>query len=193
MTKKELRKQFKAWRQGLSKNEVGRRSHLIADNFIEEFLVLPRIKCLHVFLPIEKFNEMNTWSLIHIIWNEFPEIKLVVSSSDFKDYSLMNYLFEPSTVVKESPYGIPEPVEAVEMTNDRIDAVLVPLLCADKKGCRVGYGKGFYDRFLAQCRPDVKKIGVGFSEQLIDSEINDVNELDEKLDYFVSEEGVIRF
>jgi 5-formyltetrahydrofolate cyclo-ligase len=72
-----------------------------------------------------------------------------------------------------------------------IDVVFVPLLAYDKLGNRVGYGKGFYDKFLNQCKPDVLKIGLSFFEP--EELIEDVFENDVKLDFCVTSEKVICF
>ena len=79
--------------------------------------------------------------------------------------------------------GIPEPIhKAIYQSNP--DLILVPLLGFDKKGNRVGYGKGFYDRFLAKCRSDVLKVGVSFFEPT--DRISDVSPFDIRLDYCIT-------
>ena len=69
--------------------------------------------------------------------------------------------------------------------------VFVPLLALDKKGHRVGYGKGFYDAFLKDCKPDVIKIGLSFFEA--EDIVDDVFKSDVKLDYCVKPENVYEF
>ena len=78
--------------------------------------------------------------------------------------------------LQENAWGIPEPVDAEEVEVSEIDAVLAPLLVVDKQGNRVGYGKGFYDRFFAACRPDVKRLGLSYFEPV--ENITDVHGLD---------------
>ena len=63
-------------------------------------------------------------------------------------------LVNADTAFQKSDFGIEEPVDNNFIQPDEIDMVIVPLLICDKKGYRVGYGKGFYDKFLARCRPD---------------------------------------
>ena len=72
-----------------------------------------------------------------------------------------------------------------------IDVVFVPLLAYDKLGNRVGYGKGFYDKFLSECKPGVVKIGLSFFEP--EELIEDLFETDVKLDFCVTSERVICF
>jgi 5-formyltetrahydrofolate cyclo-ligase len=69
--------------------------------------------------------------------------------------------------------------------------VFVPLLAFDKQGNRVGYGKGFYDRFLANCKPETIKIGLSFFE--VENEIADVFNNDIELDYCVTPNKIYTF
>ena len=65
-------------------------------------------------------------------------------------------------ILKENKYGIPEPINGIQINSDIIDVVFVPLLAYDSKGNRVGYGKGFYDRFLENLGSKTIKIGLSF-------------------------------
>jgi 5-formyltetrahydrofolate cyclo-ligase len=69
--------------------------------------------------------------------------------------------------------------------------VIVPLLCFDRRGHRVGYGKGFYDRYLQKCRPDCIKAGLSFFDpvDLIDDTYAD----DIPLDICVTPSETFRF
>ena len=69
--------------------------------------------------------------------------------------------------------------------------VLVPLLCFDESGHRVGYGKGFYDRFLTKCRPDTQKVGLSYFPPV--KEITDADSFDIRLDLCLTPEKVWRF
>mgnify|MGYP003575184065 FL=1 len=88
-------------------------------------------------------------------------------------------------------WGITEPVSGVEVLPEQLDIVLIPLLVYDKKGNRVGYGKGFYDRFLSECRSDAMKVGLSFFEPV--DLISDANELDIPLDACISPKGIFTF
>jgi 5-formyltetrahydrofolate cyclo-ligase len=87
--------------------------------------------------------------------------------------------------------GIPEPVQGELIPDEQIDLVFVPLLAFDKKGNRVGYGKGFYDRFLAQCRPNTQKMGLSFFCPI--DEISDVDPWDVKLDSCICPDKIWTF
>jgi 5-formyltetrahydrofolate cyclo-ligase len=72
-------------------------------------------------------------------------------------------LTENTKIVKNN-YNIPEPLNGINLPDDIIEVVFVPLLAFDKIGNRVGYGKGFYDKFLSKCKPSTLKIGLSFFE-----------------------------
>ena len=105
--------------------------------------------------------------------------------------TLTHYLLTENTQLRKNTYGIPEPVEGLLVPENKLDVVFVPLLAFDKKGCRVGYGKGFYDRFLMKCRPDTIKIGLSIFDAV--SEISDATQADVRLDYCVTPEEIYSF
>jgi len=90
-----------------------------------------------------------------------------------------------------SEWGIPEPVGGMIMEPASFDVILVPLVAFDKNGHRVGYGKGFYDRYLALCRPDCLKIGISLFEPV--ELIEDVESHDIPLDLAISPSLVYDF
>ena len=172
MKKKELRKIYKQKRKKLSTVEVESFQESIYQQIFEfDFL---SINTIHVFLSIERLLEINTNPIIDFLLLKNKTI--VVSVSDFSSNTLTHYLFDRNTKLKESSFGIPEPINGIEIDPKEIDLVFVPLLISDKKKYRVGYGKGFYDRFLAECRTDVKTIGLNFFKPI--DEIEDPNEFD---------------
>jgi len=191
MTKQQLRKQFLEKRQALEADTWQENSQAICQNFFNYF-DLGGIKKLHIFLPILKQNEINTRLIIQQVFQNSPEITLVTSKSDFKTSRMESYQLDADTKIVENRWGIPEPVAAVKCPDDTIDMILMPLLCFDKQGYRVGYGKGFYDRFLQQrCRTDIIKIGLSQFDPV--NEIDDVNEYDVKLNYCVTNDRVWRY
>ena len=190
MLKAEIRRTFLARRRALPEAEVQRRSTLISQQFFQQFPVAEWV-WLHVFLPIPQQHEPDTWRIIHRIWAEFPQVQLAVPVVQADGQSLRHYHLTPQTVLIPNRWGIPEPAEAAEMPPSRFDAVLVPLLACDQAGHRVGYGKGFYDRFLAECRPEAQRIGLAFEAPI--PQITDVLVTDEALDACVTPEQVWRF
>jgi 5-formyltetrahydrofolate cyclo-ligase len=187
MTKKELRIKYKALRKALSPDEVDDKSLAIANKLLH--LDIWGNIYFHLFLSIEEHKEINTEFILHILAAKDREV--VVSRSDFETCSMVHYLLTDNTKIKKNDYGIPEPVDGIEVPPSKIDVVFVPLLAFDVTGHRTGYGKGFYDRFLSECRPDVVKIGLSFFEA--EEKISDVNPTDIVLDYCVTPSQVYRF
>ncbi|QKJ61833.1 5-formyltetrahydrofolate cyclo-ligase [Flavobacterium sp. M31R6] len=187
MLKKELRQKYKVLRQNLTTTEIENLSLAIAN----EILKLPiwNKTYFHVFLPIEEQKEVNTEFILHLLSGKDKEI--VISKSDFTTREMTNFLLTDNTKIKKNEYNIPEPVDGLEVPATKIDVVFVPLLAFDKKGNRVGYGKGFYDKFLSQCKPETIKIGLSFFEP--EELISDVFESDVLLDYCVTPNGVYEF
>lgn len=187
MTKAELRKIFLAERKNLSASEINRESERIANRFFQNF-DLTKISFLHCFLPIEKFNEINTRLITDRIWREFPQIETLVPRVNFKTNEIENLKFTPETKLVQSSWKIYEPESGETIEAEKIDLVLVPLLCFDARGYRVGYGKGFYDKFLKNCRADCLKIGLCYFAPV--AEISDVHEFDVKLDFCITPEEI---
>lgn len=180
MTKAELRSIYKLKRQALSNKDVEDLSLNIANQLLK--LAIWNKSFYHVFLTIEEQKEVKTDFILNILSGKDKHI--IVSKSDFETGLLTNYLLTDSTRIKTNKYHIPEPVDGIEISNDQIEVVFIPLLAFDQQGHRVGYGKGFYDRFLKACKPETIKIGLSFFEA--DTEISDVYEGDISLDYCVT-------
>lgn len=176
MTKEETRKIFLQKRQALSEAEFQQLNLQLYNQFFTQ-LDLSFIKCIHIFLPIENKREPDTWPIIDRIRREFPYVR--ISIPRVVEGELENIYFEGLHQLKKNKWGILEPQQGVPTPSEKIDLVLVPLLAFDMFGNRVGYGKGFYDKFLEQCRTDCKKIGVSFFLPI--EKIEDVNSFDIKL------------
>ncbi len=137
-----------------------------------------KYKYVHVFLPIKENNEVDTFEIISFFKHHHPHLKIVVPKTNFDDLSMTHVEFDHlSTVLRKNIYNIPEPLYGKVVPVDLIDVILVPLLAFDREGHRIGYGGGFYDRFLKECREDSLKIGLslfGPEERLFLAEFYDV-------------------
>lgn len=184
MLKKELRQKYKDLRNQLSEDDLEEMSLTIAN----KVLTLPIFEknYFHVFLSITEHKEVNTEYILHLLSGKDKEI--IISKSDFNTREMTHYLLTDNTKIKKNQYNIPEPIDGLEVPTHKIDVVFVPLLAFDKKGHRVGYGKGFYDKFLTACKPETIKIGLSFFEP--EEKIEDVFENDVKLDYCITPKTV---
>ena len=98
--------------------------------------------------------------------------------------------YTPTTELATNHWGIKEPKNAKIIENQEIDIVLVPMLICDKNGNRIGYGGGFYDRFLAQLPNSTKFIGINFFEPTVHIPIH---EFDVPLHGLITHEGIFEF
>jgi 5-formyltetrahydrofolate cyclo-ligase len=159
MTKAELRRVMLTRRRALPAAEVAARSQALREQLFAHFPVADW-RWLSVFLPIPHQHEPDTWLLVREIWARQLPTRLAVPVVQPDGQTLRHFLLTPETALVDNRWGIPEPVDAPEVAPAAFDAVLIPLLAFDERGHRVGYGKGFYDRFLSQCRPGALRIGV---------------------------------
>ncbi len=187
MKKKDIRIAFKKKRDKLSEEEIEDKSLTIANKLLE--LPIWNYSFYHIFLSITHLKEVNTEFILHILNGK--DKNAVVSKSDFDSLSMQHFLLTDATPLKANSWGIPEPMYGIEIPAQEVDVVFIPLLAFDKKGERIGYGKGFYDRFLKECKDDAIKIGLSFFEAL--DKINDTNVNDIGLDYCVTPEKIYEF
>jgi 5-formyltetrahydrofolate cyclo-ligase len=187
MLKKELRQKYKALRHNFTTNKIEDLSLAIAN----KLLTLPiwEKTYFHIFLPITEQKEVNTECVLHLLSGKDKEV--ILSKSDFKTRNLTHILLTDNTKIKKNEYNIPEPVDGIEVPTNKIEVVFVPLLAFDKKGNRVGFGQGFYDKFLSECKSDTLKIGFSFFEA--EELIEDTYEGDVKLDYCVTPDEIYTF
>ncbi len=172
MKKKELRALYKEKRNDLSELEIEKLQTNIYNQIYQ--LDFSSVKNIHIFLSIQKHKELNTYPIIKYLQRLGKSI--IISKSNFSDSTLTHFIFDNNTVLKENKYGIPEPIQAEAIAVEEIDLVFVPLLISDEHNYRVGYGKGFYDRFLQNCRSDIQTIGLNFFKPI--THISDINEFD---------------
>ena len=187
MTKKELRFKYKALRQELSVSQIEDYSLAIANQLLK--LNIWDKSVYHIFLSITELKEINTDYILNILAGKDKNI--VISKSNIEDYTMTHYLLTDNTTIKKNSYNIPEPVDGIEIKPSQLEVVFIPLLAFDKVGHRIGYGKGFYDRFLANCKPETLKIGLSFYE--VENYIFETSVDDISLDYCVTPNQVYQF
>lgn len=160
MTKKELRQAYRKERDQLSMEQAA----------LNDLAILQQLKSIdwkaytyvHVFVPISRLKEPNIWSILSFLKDNFPHVKVLVSRSDFDKGEMIHYVYDEQLPLLQNAYGILEPTAGEVVHSEKIDLVLIPLLVCDIRGNRVGYGKGFYDRFLATCRASCYKLGIAY-------------------------------
>lgn len=189
MTKSELRKMYLARQRAFSQAERTAQSRNIADNFFKHF-DLSSVNVLHTFIPIAKFNEIDTTLILYSVWKNTPQIRTVVPRVNFETGEIESLTYAPETELFANAWEIHEPQHDDTIEAEEIDMVIVPLLCFDLRGHRVGYGKGFYDRFLKSCREDCVRVGLSYFGPV--DMIDDVHEGDITLDHCILPGRAIR-
>ena len=186
MFKSDLRKQALAHRNSLSDEALQLLNKKLLDGF--KTLDFSGVKALHIFLPIVHQKEPDTFSMIEWLQTAHPAIEIVVPKADFKSSMMSHYAFKDKLDLLHNHYQIPEPQNAKPFVGIP-DLVIVPLLAFDLQGYRVGYGKGFYDRFLQPIK--TQKVGLSFFDAV--TKINDVHLNDVRLDQCITPNRVINF
>jgi 5-formyltetrahydrofolate cyclo-ligase len=190
MNKRDLRKIYLDKRAALEPEEVQEKSLQIAERFFETFN-LKKINYFHGFLPIEKFNEIDTRLIFHRIWFEFANVETAVPRINFEKDELESLKFTPVTELVLNAWMIHEPSHNELFVCEKFDLILVPLLAFDREGGRVGYGKGYYDKFLKNCRSGCIKVGLSHFPP--EEKIDDIEEFDVKLDYCLTPDETFKF
>lgn len=152
---------------------------------------LPDIQTLLSYWPIHEKQEVNTHLMAAYISFRIPELRIAFPVIDKTEHAFEAVVVTADTAFTENAYKIMEPVDGMAVPADEIDAVFVPLLAYDRNGYRVGYGKGFYDRFLSGCRADVIRIGFSFFEA--EAPIDDINEFDVPLNVCITPFTIYEF
>lgn len=126
----------------------------------------------------------------HLIKASFAAAKRVLLPVTTKEKSLIPCEITHATRLVHSPLGVPEPPLSTAVDPSVIDLVIVPGAVFDSRGSRIGYGAGYYDRFLRSLRPDVPKIAIAFDLQVVEEAPTEQHDL--PVDIIVTENRVIR-
>ncbi|MCF2495847.1 5-formyltetrahydrofolate cyclo-ligase [Dyadobacter chenhuakuii] len=189
MDKAALRKDFLSKRMSLTEDDILVKNNLICQNLFAA-LTLQGPETIHLFLPQIIKNEINTWQIVNQLQASFSQIRIVAPYVIPGTKEMEHYLLDKNTKLITNPWGIPEPDPAtsIRVNAEEIDRVYIPLLAFDERGYRVGYGGGYYDRFLAKCRPDIVKTGLSFFEPV--SKIDDIDPYDMPMNASITPEKI---
>ncbi len=182
MIKKELRSVYKEKRMRLSQSEKARLDDLLLIQLQQ--VSLPFILRLFSYWPIDQYNEPNTHLFCDFIKFRNPELLIAYPRIEPATGKMTAIITNEGTSFSRKAFNVFEPEGNVIMPAGEMDLVIVPMLCFDSKGFRVGYGKGYYDRFLKDCRKECLKIGFSYFGPV--DEITDKHEFDVPLDLCVT-------
>ncbi|MCS7075467.1 MAG: 5-formyltetrahydrofolate cyclo-ligase [Bacteroidia bacterium] len=163
MDKALLRKEKLAWRSALEPQKVAEYSRQITDNVLNFFDIQPAHK-VHLFFSIEHKKEVQTLFLFEKILGIVPLQHCFTSFIDYSTNTLCHTQILQNCTWQTDRYGIPVPFPLMPVRNPRLDIIFVPLVVFNRKNHRIGYGKGYYDKFLSQY-PASTTIGLAFEGQ----------------------------
>jgi len=189
MKKKELRELYKQKRKELSDAERAKADDLMLMRF--QRVELPHIDHLLSYWPIEENKEPNTHLFNDYLEFKNPAIKFLYPGSDFNHREMEAIEVNADTAFQKNANNIHEPMDGTVVDAAVIDMIFVPLLIFDKRGYRIGYGKGFYDKYLQQCKQNCLKIGFCYFEPI--DEIEDTHEFDVPLNICITPNNIYVF
>ena len=185
-TKAVLRTEYQKRRDSLTEEQIADCSIQISN--LSLTLNIWEYSLYHLFMTNEKNKEIDTSYLLSVIQgkDKQPVIPKIVD-----DNRLEHFLLNDQTLLKNNRWGIPEPLGGITINPKQIEVVFVPLLVFDQHGHRVGYGKGYYDRFLDQCSESTLKVGLTFFDPV--TKIEDIETHDISLDFALTPERIYAF
>ncbi len=189
MKKDELRGIFREKRVSLDGRDRLRMDDLMLLQFQQ--MDYSGIRTVLSYWPISGHAEPNTHLFTRYLAHILPELQLSYPVSDTKKHTMQAIAVTEDTIYSTNKWGITEPKEGNEVHPQQIDLVLVPMLVCDTDGYRVGYGKGYYDKYLAQCRQNVVKIGFSYFEPV--EAITDRGQFDVPLSYCITPQQIYEF
>jgi 5-formyltetrahydrofolate cyclo-ligase len=189
MTKKELRTLYKQKRSEISSKEKLKLDDLMLLQLQQ--LNFSGIHSLLTYWPMANHQEPNTHLFSGYLRHMLYDLQIAYPVTNFTSHSMQAHVINEDTVYVKHNNGITEPKDGEIIQPHNIDLVFVPLLICDRFGYRVGYGKGFYDRFLAQCSESTVTIGFNYFDPI--EEISDTNEFDIPLNYCITPHQIFDF
>jgi 5-formyltetrahydrofolate cyclo-ligase len=161
-----LRKKILAGRNQLSQSEVTEKSRMAVKNI----LGLPAMEnWTTLFVYVNFRSELETTALIYRLLDRGKRV--AVPLVDAAAVRMIPFLInDPESELRPGYYDIPEPdpEKSVKVSPAEIDAAFIPGSVFDKQGGRLGYGGGYYDRFLQNEAPQAKRLGLAFEMQVVD-------------------------
>lgn len=161
MDKKELRKKIRELKRAMTPQMVEQASHDLARQFFATEYY-QNAKTIYGYMPYNQ--EVRTVPILEQALRDGKKVAVPKVNGD-----TMRFIYlEDLTQVSPSDMGIPEPISDEPVASDETALVLMPGLAFDKNGNRMGYGGGYYDKFLA-LEPDHPTVALCYSFQMVDA------------------------
>lgn len=189
MTKNQLRQDYKIKRNTISEFEKLKLDDLLLIQF--QSFDYSEFSSLLSYWPIENHAEPNVELMARFLRLMLPEMQVAYPKIDSSDFSMQAILTNDETDFETNNWGITEPVGTNIIPANQLDLIFIPLLAFDKRGYRVGFGKGYYDRYLVKCSPRSIKMGFSYFEPV--DQITDTNQFDVPLNYCITPQHIYEF
>lgn len=184
-----LRDKMKQARLAMSQADVSRRSALVVEQ-VFGLEAYRRASSVMTYLPIR--NEVDTTAVMAHCLNDGKA--LVLPRMDYeRDRIAAHRVTAPAGQLVLGRMGLmePDPAKTEAVAPETIDIVIVPGLVFDRAGNRIGWGRGYYDAFLAQLGTRAKRVGLAYEFQLVDSLEHDGHDV--PMDFVLTEHATLQF
>ena len=189
MLKKAIRDMYLQKRINLT-DEVWRDySDALIANFSK--LDIAPVHYLLSYYPLSDRKEFDISQCVPVVKSKWPQVKIGWPRIEPDMKSMEVYKVEEDGLYAKNKFNILEPINGEWMAPELIDLAFVPMVAFDSKGFRVGYGKGFYDRYLPRCKPTVIKVGFSFFDPV--ERIKDINDFDVPLNFCITPSRIYEF
>ncbi len=189
MTKNHLRSVYKDKRNDITEIEKLKLDDLLLIQF--QSFDFSEVNSLLSYWPIEHHKEPKVELMTRYLRLMLPDIQIAYPRINSADLSMEAILTEEDAYFKTNNLGITEPIGTRTIENHQLDLIFIPLLAFDQNGFRVGFGKGYYDRFLEKCKPDAVKMGFSYFDPI--DQITDTNQFDVPLNYCITPQHIYEF
>lgn len=189
MTKKELRNIYSEKRKQLPLQQKNKLDDLLLIGF--QKLKLSAIHFLFIYLPLAEKQEPETSAMARYLSFLNPGLQVAIPKIDWDSGDMEAIVINDHTEFELNKYGMEEPKNGKIVEPKQVDLILVPLLAFDSRGYRVGFGKGFYDKYLHRCRKDTISVGLSYFAPV--EKISDTHAFDVPLKYCITPDRVYEF
>lgn len=188
MNKKDLRQYILEKRSGLSSENIVDYSQIITKT-LKDLDAYKDAKRIMTFVSMG--TEVDTHPLIEQALADGKSIVIPITVDETRELLLSDLFSLSELEVADHNIEVPKKGFTRLVEPGTVDLVLVPGLAFAKNGHRVGYGGGYYDRFLAKLDKSVPKIAIGFDLQIVDEV--PTNDFDIPVDSLITEKRIIDF
>jgi len=189
MTKAELRKIYRQKRSSILSKEKIKLDDLMLIQF--QKVCFDEIQILLSYWPLLKFAEPNTHLFSGYLRHMIPSLLISYPVIDAANNNMQAVGVSEDSAYQLNEFGIHEPAEGDAIDAKAVDLVFIPLLICDIRGNRVGFGKGYYDKYLSNCRKDICKIAFSYFEPV--DAVEDANAFDVPLSYCITPACIYEF